>query len=183
MATTPEKPAPAQPAKATRKKKPKRAKAKRPPNRPPHVPTDATREVVRALAATGATQAEIAAYLRGMMGIKDCGSKETLAKHYPIELSLSKMHQNLMVRQGLYRQAVGAPADYDKDHNKLREELKPNVTAQIFWLKAQAGWKDNQTVTIDPDQKPIPVSVDSLSDRQLDELEARLLGKLKKPKA
>ena len=124
-------------AKKTKTKKPKRAK--KPPHGPPHVPTPETRAAVQALSAAGETQAQICEYLTKMMHVK-CGSKHTLEKHYRTELDLSKTHQKLMVSQGLYRKAVGTPATYDKDGNKIRDEVKPEVVAQIFWLKTQAGW-------------------------------------------
>ena len=183
MATTPDKPAPARPQKAApKRKKPKAKAAKKPPHRPPHVPTDQTRAVVQALAASGHTHDEICAYLKSMAGVKDCGTREALKKHYPTELKLSKMHQNLMVRQGLYRQAVGAPSEYDTAGNKLREEVKPNVTAQIFWGKCQAGWVEPQKHEHSgPEGKPIPVNISTLTDSQLEQLIARLEPKVGTP--
>ena len=179
MATTPDKPAPARPPKAAPKKKRRKAKAKgpkKPPHRPPHVPTPESRAVVQALAASGHTHLEIAGYLQGMMRI-NCG-KSSLEKHYKTELGLSKMHQNLMVRQGLYRQAVGAPAEFSPAGEKLREEVKPNVTAQIFWSKCQAGWVEPQRHEHSgPEGQPIPVNISSLTTRQLEQLKSRLTGK------
>ncbi len=122
--------------KTTKPRKKRRAKKQR---GEPHVPTEATRAAVQALAAAGEKQDQICEYLTKMMHVK-CGSKHTLEKHYRTELDLAKTHQKLMVSQGLYRKAVGTPATYDKDGNKIRDEVKPEVTAQIFWLKCQGGW-------------------------------------------
>ena len=122
--------------KSKKRRKPKRAKKSR---GEPHVPTPETRAAVQALVAVGEKQDQICEYLTKMMHVK-CGSKHTLEKHYRTELDLAKTHQKLMVSQGLYRKAVGTPATYDKDGNKIRDEVKPEVTAQIFWLKCQGGW-------------------------------------------
>lgn len=173
MATTPTKPAPNKGRKEPARKK---AKAKKAPHRPPHVPTEQTRAAVQALAAMGTGQVEIANYLSKMMGVP-CASDTTLRKHYPVELGLAKTHQKLMVSQGLYRQATGAPATYDATGNKVRDEVKPNITAQIFWLKCQAGWVEPQKHEHSgPEGKPIPVNISSLTDAQIEQLLKRLKG-------
>ena len=113
---------------------------KNPPHRPPHEPTQALRDIIEALAANGHTQAQIVEYLKFRnLGIK---SIHVLINHYAAELSNAKTHKILMVSQGLYKKAVGAPAEFDEAHNKIREEIKAEVTAQIFWLKAQAKWQE-----------------------------------------
>lgn len=170
MATTPRKPL--KPAKRVHR----RREGPKPPRPHAHKPTDQSRAVVRALVANGAREEDVCNYLKHMLNLP-VASRATLAKHYAPELATARSHAQLTVAQGLYKKAVGAPAEFDVRGNKIRDEIKPEVTAQIFYLKAQAGWKDHQTVTIDPDQKPIPVSIQSLTDRQLEELEARLLKK------
>lgn len=173
MATTPKKPAP-----KGRKKPAQRKAPKKPPHGPPHVPTAETRAAVQALAANGSTHKEITDYLSKMMAAR-CASEHTLRKHYATELGLAKTHQRLMVSQGLYRKAVGAPATFDKQGNKLRDEVKPEVTAQIFWLKCQANWVEPQKHEHSgPEGKPIPVNISSLTDSQLDQLIARLETKV-----
>lgn len=148
----------------------------RPQNEPRHKPNDASRAAVQALNTGGFTHEQIADYLTHMMSLPI--SARGVARYYKVQLALGKMHQVLVVSGGLYRRAAGAPAQFDGQGNQLRAEVKPDLTAQIFWLKAQAGWRDHQTVTIDPGQKPIPVSIESLTDKQLEELELRLVNKL-----
>lgn len=114
---------------------------KNPPHRPPHQPTPSSRAAVQALCALGTTQEQICEYLTKFMRLP-VKSKHTLQAHYRTELNNAKTHQVLMVSQGLYRKAVGVPAEYDDKGNKIRDEIKPEVVAQIFWLKAQAKWQE-----------------------------------------
>lgn len=157
------------------KKRRRRKKAKRPPHRPPHAPTQESKAIVRAMVANGATEDQIANYLTHMAGIP-C-SHATLAKHYQPELKTGRAHAVLTVGQSLYKKAVGAPAEYNSKGEKTRDEIKPEVTAQIFYLKARAGWRDIAAVEHSgPGGKPIPVNISSLSDTQLEQLLARLKG-------
>lgn len=112
----------------------------KPRHRPPHEPIPEAREIIQALAALGITHEQIIEYLkfRGLP-IK---SKSVLTRYYAEELASAKTHKILMVSQGLYKKAVGAPAEFDDQHNKIRDEVKAEVAAQIFWLKAQAKWQE-----------------------------------------
>lgn len=94
---------------------------KRGRGRPPFVPTDRDRKQVRTLAAMGLMAEEIAC----VIGVTD----KTLQKHFKEELSVGPAEATANVAQMLYKQAV--------------DPVKPNVTAAIFWLKARAGWRDN----------------------------------------
>jgi len=85
-----------------------------------HQPTDDLRRQVRALAGMGVPHREIAPFI----GI----SAPTLRKYYEAELHAGKWEANAKVAQSLFRKATG-------DGNG-------SVTAAIFWLKAQAGWKE-----------------------------------------
>ena len=58
-------------------------------------------------------------------------SEPTLRKHYREELDISKAKANAIVSQALFKSA--------KDGN---------VTAQIFWLKTQAGWREKNHLEI-----------------------------------
>lgn len=101
--------------------------AKRSRGRPPFVPTDRDRKQVRMLAAMGLMVEEIAR----VIGVTD----KTLQKHFEDELAVGPSEATANVAQALYKQAV--------------DPLKPNVTAAIFWLKARAGWRDNDFGNID----------------------------------
>lgn len=79
--------------------------------------TDENRRLVRALAAVGARHEDIAARL----GI----SADSLTLHYRSELDEGRVDANAKVAQSLYQQA-----------------LNGNVTAQIFWLKTRAQWRE-----------------------------------------
>ena len=88
-----------------------------------HVPTEATRAEVVALATFGTDQESIAVYM-------DMDPK-TLRKHYRRELDISKIKANMTVAKSLFRNATE----------------NENVSAQIFWLKTQARWKEPENTT------------------------------------
>ena len=88
--------------------------------RPPHEPSEASRRQVRALAAYGIPQDEIAR----VMGI----TKPTLEKHYRPELDRAETEANAKVAESLFRKATGDGAQA--------------VTAAIFWLKTRARWTE-----------------------------------------
>lgn len=94
---------------------------KRGRGRPPYQPTEKERKQARTLAAMGLVDEEIAVVL--MMDVA------TLRKHFATELAVGPAEATANVAQMLYKQAV--------------DPVKPNVTAAIFWLKARAGWRDN----------------------------------------
>lgn len=88
--------------------------------RPPHEPNEKTRAQVKTLAAMGIEPSDI---------VKVIGlSLPTLRKHYRQELATGKIEANAKVAGQLYKMAT--------------DPTKPNVTAMIFWLKAQAGWRE-----------------------------------------
>lgn len=95
------------------------------PGQPPHQPTDEQRAQVKALAAVGITQPEIARYI----GIHD----QTLRLHYRDELDLGVIEANAAVAKMLHRQAV----------------KEGNTTAAIFWAKCRMGWKETSRVEVD----------------------------------
>lgn len=84
----------------------------------PHIPTDATRAQVEALAGlVGLPQSEIAKYL----GIDE----KTLRKYYRAELNLSATQTSAAVAKALYTKAVNG-----------------DTTAMIFWLKTRTRWRE-----------------------------------------
>ena len=85
--------------------------------RPAHEPTAETKMLVKTLAAVGITHEDIASKI----GI----SADTLTKHYDRELKDGRIDANAQIAKGLFEQARGG-----------------NTTAQMFWLKTRAGWKE-----------------------------------------
>jgi len=106
-----------------------------------HEPTEANREVVKALSGRGITQDDIALYLNI--------SSPTLRKHYADELRVGAVASNVKVINSLYKNAV-----------------EGNVAAQIFWAKARLGW--NEKVEIVP-PTPEPDAGIDLSKLTVDE--------------
>lgn len=110
--------------------------------RPPFVPTNEQRKLVRLLAGFGIPQADIARQIRPSQDSEDSISVDTMAKYFRAELNGGVTEANAKVAGALFKNAT--------DNN--------NVAAQIFWLKTRARWKETpQEVTFtDPDGNPIP---------------------------
>lgn len=86
--------------------------------RPPHEPNDDLRLIVMMAACLGRPHHEIAKLIK-------TGTRQLL-KHYREELDTGKTQATIKVCGALYRSAV----------------VDRQVAAQIFWLKAQAGWRE-----------------------------------------
>ena len=85
--------------------------------RPAHIPDPAVRRQVETLAAYGIPETDIS----GVVGI----DPKTLRKHYRDELDLGETKANAQVAGFLFNSAKNG-----------------NVTAQIFWLKTRAKWRE-----------------------------------------
>jgi hypothetical protein len=85
-----------------------------------HVPTEATRSQVDAMAGYGVPEHSISAVLKI--------NPKTLRKHYRDELDTAHIRANSAVAQSLFRKAIG--------------DGPQSVTAAIFWAKTRMGWKD-----------------------------------------
>lgn len=88
-------------------------------SRPPFEPTNQDRMSVTTLSACGTRHALIARHLHI--------DEKTLRRHFRKELSKGREDANALVARSLFSAAVGG-----------------NITAQIFWLKTRAGWKETQ---------------------------------------
>src|SRR3954465_5045407 len=86
-------------------------------SRPAHKPDDGQRRQVEALAAYGIPEPDISRVLKI--------DPKTLRKHYRDELDLGSTKANAQVAGFLFNSARNG-----------------NVTAQIFWLKTRARWKE-----------------------------------------
>lgn len=90
------------------------------------VPTAAQREQVKILSACGVPQKNICQIIVGKGKPID---EKTLRKHFNVELENGSALANAKVAQSLFKKAMGG-----------------NVTAQIFWLKTRAGWRETQNL-------------------------------------
>ena len=88
--------------------------------------TEDTTRMVKQLSGIGVTHDMICS----IAGI----SKPTLYKYYDEELKLGKAQSTVTVANNLFRMATGYKSD--------------PLTASIFWLKTQAGWKETDVVEI-----------------------------------
>jgi hypothetical protein len=99
--------------------------------RPPFNPDDTQRSAVTMLAACGTRFQVIATHI----GV----DTKTLRRHFRKELSEGRQDANALVARSLFSQAIGG-----------------NVTAQIFWLKTRAGWKETSALEMaGPDGRPL----------------------------
>jgi hypothetical protein len=87
--------------------------------RPPHKPTESTKEQVKRLSALGCPHEDIATRLKI--------SADTLVKYYQEELDEGRIDANAAIAGTLFSQAK-----------------KGNTAAAIFWLKTRARWKETQ---------------------------------------
>ena len=99
---------------------------KRGPGRPPYVPSDKEKVQVKTLAGMGIRDYEIARVMQI--------SEPTLRKYFAHELEVGHIEANAKVAQSLFKSATNAD--------------KPNVVAQIFWLKCRAGWKEAEVAPL-----------------------------------
>lgn len=90
----------------------------------PHEPTEGTKAEVRALASMGVPHDQIATYI----GI----DKKTLYKYYREILDKAKIQANMKMAQCLFQQAQNG-----------------STAAAIFWLKIQAGWREDRVIDED----------------------------------
>jgi len=104
-------------ARSTKSRKTAKAKPPDGRGRPAFDPTDEQRKTVKAMAGFGIPQEDIAAVL-------DVDPK-TLRKHFRIELDTGETIATVKVAESLYNNATSG-----------------NVAAQIFWMKARAGWSE-----------------------------------------
>jgi hypothetical protein len=112
-----------------------------------HKPTERQRTEVEAYAAVGVPHRDIAR----LVGI----SHVTLYDRYRDELDLGKAKANAQVAKTLFREAVNG-----------------NMTAAIFWMKAQAGWREKHEIIVQETSIKGP-DEDELRDR----LNAALVGR------
>ena len=89
--------------------------------KPPHAPTDATRQTVQLHTMVGTTQADIARVL-------DIDQK-TLRKYYRDEQDLAKAKANATIGGALFNKAKTG-----------------DTSAMIFWMKTQAGWREKADI-------------------------------------
>jgi len=97
------------------------SETKRGRGRPVFEPTAEQRRLVKALAAVGVSQNDIAL-------VVEIDAK-TLRKHFRTELDLGAIEANAKVAQALFKRAT-------------EEKGAAGVQAAIFWLKVRAGWRD-----------------------------------------
>ncbi len=88
-----------------------------------HEPTEDNRKLVRNLAAVGTKYEDI--------GLKLEISADTLVKYYKKELDDGRIDANAAIAQSLFQAAKTG-----------------NTSAQMFWLKTRAGWKETNALEV-----------------------------------
>ena len=120
--------------------------------KPPHAPTDATRQTVQLHTMVGTTQADIARVLNI--------DEKTLRKYYRDELDLAKAKANATIGGALFNKAKTG-----------------DTSAMIFWMKTQAGWREKTDInhtSEDASMSPKAAGIDTskLSTKALAEIMA-----------
>jgi hypothetical protein len=103
--------------------------------RPSFQPTEEQRRLVKSLAAYGNTQDQIASVLGQ--------SSRTLRKYFRDELDRGATEANSQIAHALFKKA--------KDGD---------TTAQIFWLKCRAGWRERGGLEPSSAAAPFLVSIE-----------------------
>jgi hypothetical protein len=106
---------------------------KHPGGRPRYVPTEADRKIVAFGMACGVPQDRIIAELMGREG--HTISKSTMFRRFKDEIAHGKELALAYIKQSIYQKAMG--------------DGPQSVTACIFILKCQAGWRDRSYVTVE----------------------------------
>lgn len=108
-----------------------------PPNkggRPEYQPIETDRRKVKLMAAMGIPLHDVSK----VIGV----SEPTLRKYFPVEIEAGHIEANTQVAGALFRAAT--------------DKTKPNVTAQIFWLKVRAGWREDRGLPLVPPAEQPP---------------------------
>jgi len=96
-----------------------------PRGQPKYQPTEADRNTIRSMAATGFTHEQIATCL-GTAGI----DPKTMRKHFRVELATAANKANAAVANRAYQMAVAGDPP----------------AATFFWLKTRCGWRETTRV-------------------------------------
>jgi hypothetical protein len=120
-------------------------------HRPPHKPTEETKAKVESLSSYGVPEKSIAR----LIGL---GSKNTLRKHYVIELETGNAKFQAMLGQTAARVALGSAAEYfpvgHPNAGKLaKAEVLPNTSMLIFFLKTRLGLQERVSLDVE-DRRP-----------------------------
>ena len=104
-----------------------------------HMPDSNERRQVQAMAAYGIPET----YISGVLGI----DPKTLRKHYREELDFGEAKANAQVAGFLFNSAKNG-----------------NVTAQIFWLKTRARWREVPTALEHSGPNGGPIQTEDVND-------------------
>lgn len=119
--------------------------------RKPFEPTEKQRITVAAMAACGMPQDMICSKVKNPQTGRPVDTK-TLRAAFRSELKEAKSLANAMVAQNLFQHAMG--------------QGREAVTAAIFWMKCQAGWKEAQKVELTGADGG-PIRVTDMTDEEL----------------
>lgn len=101
---------------------------------PPYKPTEEQRKTVELLAAMGVCHEDICKIILGPRG-KPIDDK-TLRKHFRPELDTAAIRANQQVAGALFKMATDPKGGMKA------------VTAQIFWLKTRARWRETASLEV-----------------------------------
>lgn len=103
------------------------------------IPTPAQRERVYELSRYGAPLDDILKRLKNPVTGRPI-SRETFMRHFQDEYEMGQADGNVELAKVGFDLSVGRPAEFDKDGNKIRDEVRPNPSVVVAALKHRNGW-------------------------------------------
>lgn len=122
--------------------------------RHPYQPTDDDRKRVKRLAALNVPLRDIAKRIINRQTTKPIGV-DTLREYFADELEDGQLDLYITASDLYVKRVTGAPASFDEEGNKLRDEVLPSEAAQDRFLKIfgrKYGWdgaQDNPFANLD----------------------------------
>jgi hypothetical protein len=124
-----------------------------------YFPTPEDREQVERLAGLLAPYDEIAAFMKI--------SKDTLLRHYQEDLTRGQVMGKLGGRRMMMHLVRGAPAEYDKEGNVIREEVKPDPAMVRFFARTKLGYIEEYKLKTAQTVEPVNFDWSTLNDDEL----------------
>lgn len=119
-------------------------------------PTEEQRKFVELAVTNGATHWQIAKMIENPHTGRHIGTNY-LEKLFADELKTGHVRQRLATSQAIFKQAVGAPAEYDKDGNMLHPPQAPSLPAAIWYEKSRFGLREGGTPIVFMDGEGNPI--------------------------
>ena len=119
-------------------------------------PTEEQRKFVELSVTNGATHWQISKMLENPYTGRAIDTK-TVERIFANELKLGHIKQRLATSQAIFKQAVGAPAEYDEAGQMLHPPQAPSLPAAIWYEKSRFGLKEGGSPVVFMDGEGNPI--------------------------